>query len=228
VTDLEGLVEAGGGGVDLWGKAFDEVIAVRTLAQLLSGTGRVQRAADLMTGLAERAPARVPLQELLTMVKTASGRLDRLAERAPAALVERSLTETVAAAPALALEWLTALADAHPADVRLLAAGSLTASRTSIDAALEWAVRSREAGAGQQVCALRWLAEEESAHPRTRTLAWALLVHGLGQTGDAALLDGSADRLSGEDTTAVLDALRRLLPEVPSLRSAADAVPSAS
>lgn len=221
IADLERLVAQSPEeqGFDIWGKGFDAVSAVMALAQAYSGTGRRSRAAEVLTQLMLDQPDRVPVAELLTAVRSAGTPLTDLAARAPRAFVDRSSFEVPAVAADLALEWYRALLTAHPGDVRILSVGSAAAARTSVDAALEWSVLSREAG-HREICALRWLAEGDIAHPRSRTLAWALLVHGLGQSTDGARLDAAADQLDASDTASVLDALRRLLPEVTALRPA--------
>nr|WP_255480787.1 glycosyltransferase family 2 protein [Quadrisphaera sp. RL12-1S] len=205
-------------GFDLWGKEFDAVSATSALARAYDATGRSAAAADLLTTMMQDEPDRVPVEQLLLTAQRAGRRLEDLALLAPDALVRRSLLETTVVAPALALAWYRALHAARPLDERVLAVGSAAAARTSVEAALEWSVLSREAGLGEGICALRWLAEGEVAHPRTRALAWAVLVHGFGQAVDGPLLEEAVDRLSGDDAAEVLDTLRRLLPEVASLR----------
>lgn len=214
VDDLQRLVTAGPAAtdVDLWGRPFDLDMAVIAAADLQVGIGQAHAAATSLVQLMVAAPHKVPLSSLLQAVLSAGGDLRELASHAPEVLVERSLREAAVAVPDLALAWTAALADAHPSDPRPLVAGSVLAARTSVEVALEWSVRVREAGLSD-LCPLRAIGTDEDLHPRSRLFALGLLHHGLGDTG----LDDQLERLGAAvdpaDGEQVLARLRRYAPE---------------
>lgn len=215
VAELERQLEAGPAvaGRDLWGRAADTEVVVRTLVELELLAGRSQRAAERMVHTMLRTPETVDLALLFKAVLAAGGSLEDIARHVPALLVERSLREIPAQSPDIALQWCSALAEARPGDSQVMAAACLIAARTSVDAALEWSVRSREDGLGSVACALRWLAEDEGVHVRSAALAWALLVHGLGEVEHSDALSRALSHLSVDDAADVEATLRRVVPD---------------
>jgi len=214
VDDLQGLVAAGrtATDVDLWGRPFDLDMAVIAVADLQVGIGQAHAAATSIVQLMVSAPHKVPLSTLLQAVLSAGGDLRELASHAPEVLVERSLREAAVAVPDLALAWTAALADAHPGDPRPLVAGSVLAARTSVEVALEWSVRVREAGLSD-LCPLRAIGVDDDLHPRSRLLALGLLHHGLGDSSlddQLEMLSAAIDPVDGEQ---VLSQLRRYAPD---------------
>ncbi|WP_180357617.1 glycosyltransferase family 2 protein [Streptomyces sp. NP160] len=214
VADLQRLVDGGrsAGDVDLWGRAFDLDMAVIAVADLQVGIGQAHVAATSLVQLMVAAPHKVPVSSLLQAVLAAGGDLRELAAHVPDALLERSLREAPVAVPDLALAWSAALADARPGDPRPLVAGSVLAARTSVEVALEWSVRVREAGL-TEICPLRTIGADEALHPRARLFALGLLHHGLGDTGLDDQLDQLESTADPADREQVRAQLRRFVPD---------------
>jgi len=219
---LRQLVEGGAsaGGADLWNRPFDGDLAVTTLADLEVAVGQSSAAATRMVELMLASPGAVSVGTLLRSVTAAGGELDELASHTPDSLVERSVREVAVVAPELALEWVSALARVHPTDPRALVAGSVLAARTSVEAALEWSVRVREAGL-DELCPLRVIGVDVDLHPRSRLFALGLLHHGLGDRSlddELRALSAAVDPADGEQ---VLAQLRRYAPDAVLLESSA-------